>query len=234
MELQEILDYQKVDLQIYKLENELKNSPAAKAYAVANSSKKANTEDAQKCVRDAEEVTILIERYRHSYDKIASEIVGIADVLDTFEEPKEIDMFEKKIEQYKKELQSIEREITKLSNRLDTCSAKGKSCLNAVILCNKEIATSKVEIERLKKEMQGKVVELMKSLAALKPQLTHEFLKKYKEIRNNHKMPVLVQFNVSKKSCQGCGMDLHSSLVSDLGIGKLIDCPNCDRIIYKP
>ena len=119
MELQKILDYQKVDLEIYNLENKLKGSDAAKAYAKASSLKKANTEDAQKCVRDAEEVTVLIERYRHSYDKIASEIVGIADVLDTFEEHKEIDMFEKKIEQYKKELQSIEREMTRLAKKLN-------------------------------------------------------------------------------------------------------------------
>ena len=233
MELQKILDYQKVDLQIYKLENELKNSAAAKAYANANISRKSNTEDAQKCVRDAEEVTVLIDRYRQNYDKIASEILGIADVLDTFEEPKEIDMFEKKIEQYKKELQSIEREMTRLSNKLNECSSKGKSCLNAVIKCNKDIAVSKSQIETLKKEMQSKVVVLMKSLAELKQTLPAEFLVKYSEIRKNHKMPVLVAFNESKKSCNGCGMDLPSSASSELVAGKLIDCPNCGRIIYK-
>lgn len=233
MNLQKILDYQKVDMKIYKIQMSLRNSEAGKMLNKASALKMSLIDDVQKYVREADEVVVLVERFRLTYDKVAKEMSDLADVLDTFEEPREIDLYEKKIDQYKKELLNIERELTKLSKKVDECEKKSKESVTNLQKCEQLIKKSKQEIEAMKQDKMAEVKDLMGQLAELKKDISEEVLKKYNDIKKIGKMPVLVQASDDCKSCGGCGMEVSSKETNILDKGELVDCPNCGRILYK-
>lgn len=232
MNLQKILDYQRVDSQIHAMEVELKNSQPAKDYAKAMGLRKVCTDDLMKSLRDAEDIAVLVDRFRQTYQKINDEMNGLDDVLDSFEELKEIDRYEKKIAQYQKELLNVEHELTKLTKRMDDCIRISKESFAKVAKCEDIIKNAKVEMQKIKHGMQDKVSGFIKQLNELKTDIPSDILAKYNEIRKN-KMPVLVPSSDNYTACMGCGMDLPNSLSSKLEANEIVECPNCGRMIYN-
>lgn len=232
MNLEKILEYQRIDKQIYAMEVELKNTEAAKNYAKAMGLRKACTDDLMKSLRDSEEIAILVDRYRQTYQKINDEMNGLDDVLDSFEELKEIDKYEKKIAQYQKELLNVEHELTKLTKRMDDCIKISKDSFAKVAKCDDIIKNAKNEMQKIKQGMQEKVNVLMRKLNDLKLDIPKEIIDKYNAIRKN-KMPVLVPCSDKFTACQGCGMDIPNNLSSMLAKNEIVECPNCGRLIYN-
>lgn len=232
MNLEKILEYQRVDKQIYAMEVELKNTKAAKDYAKAMGLRKACADDLMKSLREAEEIAVLVDRFRQTYQKINEEMNGLDDVLDSFEELKEIDRYEKKIAQYQKELLNVEHELTKLTKKMDDCIKISKDSYIKVAKCEEIIKIAKTEMQKIKHGMQEKVNVFMRQLNELKADIPEEIIVKYNAIRKN-KMPVLVPCSDKFTACQGCGMDIPNNLSSELANKGIVECPNCGRLIYN-
>lgn len=233
MELQKILEYQTIDLKIFKMQKDLRNSLAGQNFNKASKLRTSVLEDLQKCVRESDEVLVMVDRFRMTYDKIANEMIDLDDALDTFDEAKVIDQYEKKIDQYKKELVSIERELSKLSKKLDDYTKSSEESLIKLKKCEQVMIVSKKEIEKAKAAMMGEVKGYMSKLQELEKEIPADILTRYKDIKKLGKMPVFVPAAPDCKSCSGCGMEISNNETTALEAGKLVDCPNCNRILYK-
>ena len=233
MDLQKILDYQTVDMQLFKLEMALRNSDAGKSLAASKSEMAKKAGDIQKCVKDADEVKVIVEKYREIYKKIAFEMSELSDVLEHFEEPKEIDRYEKQIDQSKKKLLEIEKELTKLVKKMDECVSRANESLVKYSEFNKTAQVAMKKLNEMKASMQNEAKELNEKLKELKKVLPENFIEKYNNIKKNGKMPVLVEGDTENKICKGCRMELYNKELEMLDGGKLVECPNCGRILYK-
>ncbi len=233
MNLQKILSYQEIDKKVYACEMELKQSKTAQEYAKAMTMYKAKTEDMMKKIREAEEIAVLVERYKQTYKNIFEEINGLSDVLESFEELKEIDKYEKKIAQFQKELLNIERELTRLSKKMDECIEISKKSLEQLKQLEEIIMRSKFIMQKMKAEVEEKAKTHLLELKKLQAELPPNLIAKYNEIRKNKKMPVLVPASENYKACLGCGMDISSDLSIKLQGGQIVECPNCGRLIYN-
>ncbi len=233
MELQKILAYQDIDKKVYACELELKQSKTAQEYAKAMTMYKSRTEDMMKSIREADEVAVLAERYKQTYKNILDEINGLNEVLDSFEELKEIDKYEKKIAQFQKELLNIERELTRLSKKMDECIDISKKSLDDLKKLEDIIKVRKIDMQKIKTEIEGKAKGYLIELKKLQSELPSNLVEKYNQIRKNKKMPVLVPASNDYKACSGCGMDISSDLTIKLQGGQIVECPNCGRLIYN-
>lgn len=233
MDLQKILEYQKIDSQIYQFEVKLKNSDVAKKYATAMKAYKNKNEDMIKSIRDADEIAILVDRHRQTYKKINDEINDLINEIDSFEELKEIDKYEKKIAQYQKDLLNIEHELTKLAKKMDDCIKNSQECLNNLANLEKNIKLCQVAIQELKNSMLNEVKQLKSKMEDLKKDIPKDIIEKYTSIRKGGKMPVLVECSDNFNSCTGCGMDVPNNLQTKLRDGEIVECPNCGRMIYS-
>lgn len=233
MDLKKILAYQEIDKKIYQLEMELRQSKSAQEYAKAMSVYKAKNEEMMKCLRDANEIVVIVDRYRRSFELYNNEVNGLSEVLDSFEELKEIDKYEKKINGYMKDLQSAEKDLFKMSNKMDECIEVSKKALQDLVKLENIIMTRRQDMQKLKNLVDGKAKEYVAELKKLQSELPADFIQKYAQIRKNKKMPVLVPSSDNYKSCMGCGMDLSNELSIKLQAKQIIECPNCGRLIYN-
>ena len=219
MELQKILAYQDIDKKVYACELELKQSKTAQEYAKAMTMYKSRTEDMMKSIREADEVAVLAERYKQTYKNILDEINGLNEVLDSFEELKEIDKYEKKIAQFQKELLNIERELTRLSKKMDECIDISKKSLDDLKKLEDIIKVRKIDMQKIKTEIEGKAKGYLIELKKLQSELPSNLVEKYNQIRKNntyinifhlyiiwnHSFPVdrdifILSFNISHNS----------------------------------
>lgn len=233
MNLQKILEYQNIDRKVYACEIEFKQSKPAQEYAKAMSLYKTKTEDMIKSVRDADDVAVIVERYKQTYKNILEEMNGLNDVFDSFEELKEIDKYEKKIAQFQKDLLNIERELTRLAKKMDECIDISKKSLLDLKKLEDIIKARKIDMQKIKSEIDIKTKEYIAELKKLQADIPANVIAKYNEIRKNKKMPVLVPCSDNFKECLGCGMDLSSDLTIKLQGKQIVECPNCGRLIYN-
>ena len=233
MDLQKILAYQDIDKKVYACEMELKQSKVAQEYAKAMTVYKAKTEDMMKSIRDADEIAVLVDRYKQTYKSILEEMNGLNEVFESFEELKEIDRYEKKIAQYQKELLNIEHELTRLAKKMDDCIDVSKTSLEALKKLEEMIKIRKYEMQKLKTSIEERAKEFLLELKKLQGEIPQEIIAKYNAIRKNKKMPVLVPCSDDFKACHGCGMDISSDLSIKLKDKQIVECPNCGRLIYN-
>lgn len=233
MDLQKILEYQDIDKKVYACEMELKQSKAAQDYAKAMSVYKSRIEDMMKSIRDADEIAVLVDRYKQTYKSIFEEMNGLNEVYESFEELKEIDRYEKKIAQFQKELLNIERELTRLSKKMDECIEVSKKSLDDLKKLEDIIKVRKIEMQKIKTSIEEKAKTYLVELKKLQAEIPANIVTKYTEIRKNKKMPVLVPCSDNFKSCQGCGMDISQDLTIKLQNKQIVECPNCGRLIYN-
>ncbi len=233
MDLQKILAYQDIDKKVYACEIELKQSKPAQEYAKAMSVYKAKTEEMMKSIRDADEIAIIVERYKQTYKTIFEEMNGLNEVFSSFEELKEIDKYEKKIAQFQKELLNIERELTRLAKKMDECIEVSKKSLDDLKKLEDIIKIRKVDMQKIKVAIEEKAKDFLVELKKLQAEIPPNVIAKYNEIRKNKKMPVLVACSDNYKSCLGCGMDISSDLSIKLQNNQIVECPNCGRLIFN-
>lgn len=232
MNLQKLLDYQEVDKKMYALEMQITNSDENKNLKSLLNTKKECSEEIVKGGKEIEACNAAIAKYKKRYDEMNYEIEELIDVLDSFEEPREIDLYEKKLAMQQKELESIEREISKIARSLDGIEANCKATIAKVIKCNQLIKDNKDSLEKKKAAMMNEVKEVRAQLAAFAKEIPPAVYEKYVVIRKRNKMPVVVPYNKEGKACGGCGMDIDYNMMSKLETEKVIECPNCSRLIY--
>lgn len=233
MNLQDILNYQAVDKELFALEMQIKNSEEAKALYNYTMKKKECTEDLLKGIRDIDDAMVFVERFKDSYMKINNEIDELLEVLESFEERREVDLYEKKIAQYQKELESIEKELNKINRKILENETNCKNAINTILNCNKAIEDSKSKVEAMKNSLRDRVVEIKGRMQSLRKSIPEDILIKYEGIRKANKMPVLVEYDDKSKICKGCGMDVDCNVANKVSNGEFVDCPNCGRLLYK-
>lgn len=231
MNLKDLLEYQKVDNELFTLEMQVKTSKEAKEIANYSEIKKKSMDDYHKNLRDIEDALTHIEKYNKAYAKTNAEIDELIDVLGDFQELKEIDKYEKLIAQQQKDLMSIEKELYKLNNMIDECEKICKQSITNFAKCNKLIAERKAVVDNLMASMKDKVAEIKGRMKELASKIPADVLIKYNNARKSNRLPIVVPLNGS--NCSGCGMDLPSSETAAIKENTIIDCPNCGRLIYK-
>lgn len=231
MNLNDLLEYQNVDNELYKLEMQVKTSKEAKEIANYSKIRKKSMDDYHKNIRDIEDALTHIERYNKSYNKTNSEIDELIDVLGDFQELKEIDKYEKQIAQQQKDLTSIEKELYKLSSIIDDCEKICRQAIETFAKCNKLITERKQTVDTMMTSMKDDVANIKLRMKSLAMQIPPEVLLKYNNARKTNRLPIVVPLNGS--SCNGCGIDLPSSETGKIKVDSIIECPNCGRLIYK-
>ena len=230
MNIEKILEFQSLDNEIRKLQQELLNSPDQKAI-----------ESLQKVVKETQTISATLEKEAEKsiteYQKMQKSYDDAFSALSKLEKSQETTLSEAEYAACVKQLNSIAGFLGNLEKRIMQIADKVNSILSDYELAKQNYNIAKQKhthhknnLLQLQEKIQPKIDQLSLNLQDLEKNLTADFLKKYKSKRQDRIFPVVVPLR--DNSCGGCMMELPSAQIEKLKKDGFFECESCHRIIY--
>lgn len=225
-----ILEIQKLDAKIRKLEREVDTCPASTDF---KNYKKILQEGKARFEQLESQANEIIKNYniaevKFSKNKGNSEIVkkrntdnidleNISNLIsDSNSLVGELSEESRKIEDLVRRSEEIVRKSAELSKKLT--EAKMRSTV------------IKAKIEEKRQEVAPKIAEIEKQIKSLEPNVKDaQKYEKYKSIKANGIFPVYVP--LEGEFCGGCKVELSLNFIEKLKTNKMLQCEHCNRII---
>lgn len=228
-----ILEFQKLDAELIKLQKEIsnnqdkKNVQNMKSYVLECGQKTASLD------REAKTLAQELEKLKEVQAK------GIA-LVEKYKNVKIEGLNETELNELQVKMKQTLKHLTELDNRLKAQSEKIKNVLHeydnnkkSANIARQKHAESKQAFDEYYKQKQPKLEELKQKMIEMQGKLDSFELSKYKSIRQDNIFPVYVPL-INGNRCGGCRMELPSNSVEKINkLGKL-ECEQCRRIIYIP
>lgn len=230
--LEDILNYQKLDSKLVKLERDLKNDESKKTVTQMVSIVKDSQNKLMSLEQEAEIQVKELSRLKDEYNKLLTEINDIikTDVSDADENT--IRTTADKINQMSSSLTVIERKIStyndKANNILKAFDNAKKSILNA----KQKHKEAKEKYDAKQAAVNPEIESIKKELSSLESKVNKDLMAKYKRMRGDNIFPVFVPLRDG--SCGGCMMGVSQANIQQIKTKGYIECEQCHRIIYIP
>ena len=226
-----ILEYQKIEGAIIKLETELsKSGDREKAAAIQQELKAFHSrilvlEENAKKANDA--YSKAIKKYQEYNEKLAELEKQIETASD-----ENYELFEKAYKDFANIATGLEREITKLHNDIQLISHEYEEIMKKSKLGREKFDKHKEKYTKLKNELEPKISELKAELEKVQKSVEPKLFQKYLQKRENKIFPVFVP--LAENKCGGCRMEISASKLGAMKNNEfgVIECENCGRIIY--
>ena len=231
MELSTMLEYQKLDIALMRLENELRQSQAAKEYTANKTTLTNAQEQVLKQNRDAGEMTTQMESLIAEYDAIEKELKEAEGAVPDVDNAVAADFFVRNVQKLVNRLKVLASEISKMSAKIVELNQSYAATMTAGKEAKKKLALCREAYEAEKSKFMPQATELQKKIAEAEQGCSEEFLTVYKRLRKLKKIPVIVPLVGS--NCGGCFMEVAGDILVTLGAKPFVECPSCGRILYK-
>ena len=233
MIVQTLLEYQKIDIEINKLERELLESEESQKYAKLKMLKRKLQEDLVKVDKASGEILKKSKELDDKVLKLSEELKEYEDITDMQDET-EADYYINKITVLMQEIESVNREIDKLNKEKDNLLKDAEKTVGMYNKCAGEITIAKANFEEKKAGYAPKVKPLQEKMKELEKDLDESIIEKYRNLRNSKtKFPLVVVLN-KENVCQGCFVEATGADVKIRETGLLVvECPSCGRLVYK-
>ena len=228
--LSELLEYQKVDGQLLKIEQEVAASEEQKKFAQANKFMRSAPERFEAQDRRAVELTALREELARRSEDIARQIAEYSDLDEMVEEGGDVSFYKKNAQALLERLRNLKGELQKLNADIAATVEEYERFKKQGVAMQKQYKEYKAKREELVASRKDEVAALRAKLADLAKNLPAETLAKYDQRRKEHIFPIIVPLNGSM--CV-CGMDFPLALTERLDGGNVVECEHCRRFVYK-
>jgi uncharacterized protein len=146
--------------------------------------------------------------------------------------PKEVQNLEKEIETQKKQRGRNDDRLLELMELIPPGEETAKKWTRALDQRRKMLAAKQAEAKSERAALEAEY----KELGAKRPELAKivgpSLLAKYDSIRQKHGGIGMVEVDVKRTVCTGCGTHLPERTIQSLKDGKVVTCETCHRLLY--
>lgn len=232
MNIESLLKYQKLDEELYKVEQKISNSPyRKKANELATIAKRSQTKsveleaEAEKLLAEIDDLKRKFETNKKKSDEMLATKVEEMTMEDIEKSStlktkilSNLSILEKMLQKSAEGINRILSEFNKTKKLYDEAKTQFNTCKQKL---DEEIKASEPEKERLKKE-----------LAVLEKDVDPHIMAEYKKKRNDNIFPVIVPLE-GNNFCGRCRMELPKVAISRIKEKGVIVCEHCKRFIYQ-
>lgn len=230
MDFKNILEYQRKDGELIKIERELNSSPSKKVSAdMIMVVKKAQEKSAQ-LEKRAEVMLKDFESLKKTYqDNMAQVQKFISKNLES--------VSAKDLDNIISASNAIINNLGVLEKKLFLEAENFNIALNEFDQAKKQYGAARAKYtehkqvyDSLLKQKEPEIAAIKKELETLEKGIEPKLLTKYKQLRADRLFPAFVK--LIDKSCGGCRMELSAAEVEKVKNNGYMECDNCHRIIY--
>lgn len=232
MNIEAILKYQKLDEELYKVEQKLINSPykkkANELTAIAKKSQIKSAELEAEAEKMIAEIADIKEKYAINQKKANEMLAKKLDDL-SFEDIEKYNLLKSKILSnlgiLEKMLQKSAEGINKILSEFNSTKKTFDEARNQYNLC-------KQKMDEEAKVLEPEKDRLKKELLILEKNVDAHIMSEYKKKRNDNIFPVIVPLE-GNNFCGRCRMELPKVALSRIKETGVITCEHCKRFIYQ-
>ena len=228
--LRELLEYQTVDAQLRKIEQEVSSSEENKKYAQANKFMKSAPERFEAQDRRAAELAALREDLIRRAEDITRQIAEYSELDEMVEEGGDVSFYKKNAQALLDRLRALKGEMQKLNSDIAATVEEYERFKKQGAAMQKQYKEYKVRRDELVASRKEEANALQARLKEIAARIPPETLKKYLQKRKENIFPIVVPLNGSM--CV-CGMDFPLALRDRLAGGNVVECEHCRRFVYK-
>jgi predicted nucleic acid-binding Zn-ribbon protein len=144
-----------------------------------------------------------------------------------------------------KELADLQADVESMKRHLAAVEDRDLEAMTAVEAAQRALADARAELEALEARVAGEQAELRARIDQLRAEIAvyereraeraadveSDLLKKYEHLRRAHQGRAVARLD--RNLCLGCRISLPANMVNRARAGHtLVQCPNCERILY--
>lgn len=228
--LNELLEYQKVDAQLRKIEQEVAASEEQKKYAQANKFMKSAPERFEAQDRRAAELAALREDLIRRAEDISKQIAEYSELDEMVEEGGDVSFYKKNAQALLDRLRGLRSEMQKLNADIASTVEEYDRFKKQGAVMQKQYKEYKAKRDELVNTHKDEVNSLRARLAEIAKKIPEDTLAKYQQKRKENIFPIIAPLNGNM--CV-CGMDFPLALQERLAGGNVVECEHCRRFVYK-
>lgn len=230
--MENLLKYQKLDEQLYKIEQKISNGAYEKKEKELNAVVEREKVRAKKLEEQAEKIIAEIENVKAKYqlNKSKLEEVLAKDIeLLSAEELEKMNVLKAKIVS---NLNILEKMLQKIAETINGTLSQFWETKKLHKEANEKKMLCKQKIEEEKNVLMPEKDKLKKELSVLEKLVPVEYMVEYKKKRNDNVFPVVVPLERGA-FCGHCRMEQPKAILSRLKDQTFITCEHCKRFIYN-
>ncbi len=228
--LNELLEYQKVDGELLKVEKEISSSEERKKYVQAKKFMETAREKLDSQESHAVHLHNSFNELTKRYEEVKNTIAEYDGVDSHVDDGGDVSFYKRSAQQLADSLKAIKAELLKLVASIEEAMAEYQKLKEQTIKMQKQYKEYKDKYNEVKGSRDEEVNAIKAKLAKIAANIPADTLEKYTVKRKEKINPVLVP--LTNDRCM-CGMDLPIAQQSRLSGGNVIECDHCHRFIYK-
>lgn len=226
----ELLEYQRVDGTLRKIEQEIASSEERKKYLQARKVMKTALDKLDVLDRHAADLIRLRDELSVRIREMSKGLDEYDDIDELLEGGADVGFYKKNAQALLDKLRTVKGELAKLLGEIDSVAAEYKKLMEQGKQANKVYKENKEKAEKIEASHSGEIKEIKAKLAEIAKSIDPKVLEYYTNKRQEGIFPVVVQLN--DWMCV-CGVELPLLHRSELAGGNMIECEHCRRLIYK-
>jgi predicted nucleic acid-binding Zn-ribbon protein len=230
-QVEQLLKYQEEDSKLLKIEQELANSEERKKYVQAKNFLTKASEKLDQLEARSQELISALERLNSQYEEIVETLKDFDHLDELVEEGANISFYQKNALQITEDIKNLKGEIAQLTSAVKDAGEEYQTLKKKVISVQKQYPEYQAAYQEYKKSKQDETAAIMAELEKIAKGIDEDVLKKYKAKRSERIFPILCELKGDR--CSKCGMELSIAGKEIVSSGKVIECENCHRILYK-
>ena len=155
MKFDSMLEYQKIDSELVKIERELNNSTEKEKASALNAKIKTAGDNMAKFQSEADELNLNAEKLAANVGKYESEVKEIADSISDVQDEQEIEYYEKVLAGLSEDVNKLLRELQRVSARIDQVKDNSDNLTRQAVQLNEQYKVALQSYQGLKLKLQN-------------------------------------------------------------------------------
>lgn len=230
-QIAQLLLYQQKDSELLKIEQEIANSEERKKYVQTQSYLKKASEKLDKLEAQSQGIAAHMEALEKLYAEISETLKDFEHLDELVEEGADLSFYQRNASQIIEKIKSVKAEINGVTALAkDTCE-EYQSLKKKVIAAQNQYPELRTAYQDFKKSKQAQTDEITGELEKLAKGIDAEVLRKYQAKRSERIFPIICEIKADR--CSKCGIELSIADKEKVAAGKVVECENCHRILYR-
>lgn len=230
---QEMLQYQKIESELNKIERELKSNKYFLQRKQLKALKLECEDNLEHLDGKAGELRNQLASARQAMEKIVAIVEEYSKEIKEIEDVDELNYLNKKLAEQTSLLNNIERDVKRILKdgeeivaKVDEINANLPKIISGINSCNAGFG-------KVTEEAKPRVNELKQKQTELKKVIDPQLFAVYDKVSQGHIHPVFVPLK-DECRCGGCQMEMPKAFVeAQMATKDYMRCEHCGRIIYK-
>lgn len=230
---QEMLEYQKIDRELSRIEKELRENENYVKFKQYKNMRQACEDNIARAEGKASDLKSQLAACRESMAKATALIEEYCREMEDVRDVDELNYMNKKLNEQLEILTSVEKDVKRIQREgeetvkaLDEITAKLPQVVSLCVKFNNEFA-------KATEAQKPRVMELKQKKAELKKVIAPSLFEIYQKVSDGQIQPVFVPLRDGIR-CGGCQMEMPKAVVDAHFAAKdYMRCEHCGRVIYK-